>query len=1004
MCVHKIEKKMANHDKLVSRVFDNIIKSQYDNRTYRGLELSNKMRVLLISDPSTDKSAAALNARVGFMSDDPDLPGLAHFCEHMLFLGTKTYPVENDYTKFLHEHSGSSNAYTAADNTCYYFDVAPNSLSDALHRFAQFFLCPLFTESATEREVNAVDSEHEKNLQSDTWRLAQLERATCDPNHDFSKFGTGNKFTLFENPKSQGINIRDKLLEFHNKFYSSNIMSLIILGKETLEELENFVLPLFSDVSNKNVQVPDWPKHPFSPEFLKLQGHVVPVKDIQNMNIAFPVPDLQNEYHSCPTSYLAHLIGHEGPGSLLSELKSLGWANSIVSGYKPGAKGFAFFIVDLELTEEGIDHTDEIVTLLFQYLALLKKEGPQEWIFNERKNLNDITFRFKDREKPQSYVCSLASASFDYEMEDILCGSYIQTKYKPELITKVLDLLIPDTIRIAVVGKKFSDICIKTEKWYGTKYHLDPIKEKVIQSWKNVTIHPRLKLPLPNEFIPTNFELIPQENEMPKFPYLLRNTKMSRLWYKQDDYFLLPKACLNFMLESAMAYVDPLHFNMTRLFVQLVRDSLNEYTYAADLAGIQYFLRCSKAGIFLNIKGYTDKQHILLQKVMDKLTDLNFDQKRFDILKERLRRELKNFDAQQPHQHAMFYTSLIISEKIWSNEELLNCLDDITIDKVKLMVPGLLGRVHIEALLYGNISKQKAIDLMSIVENGLQLKMGSKYVMPGELLRDREIQLLDGVHLVYEVKNEVHNSSAVETYYQCGVQETRNNMLLELLVSVVAEPCYNFLRTQEQLGYIVCSGTRRSNGAQGLRILVQSEKSPSFIDGKIESFIQYFEKYLLELTEEEYKNHMDSLSLLRLEKPKKLSIQNTKYWMEISTKQYHFERDPLEVAVLATITKDELILFFKELVSCDAPKRKKLSVHILSTNCKSANDYIDGEFPCVPDLDPTNDGLIPPPPGFRRPIKIENVNEFKNSSPLYPLVPPYIHIPCPLLKPEKAKL
>ena len=75
-------------------------------------------------------------------------------------------------------------------------------------RFGQFFLEPLFTESATERELNAVHSEHSKNVASDAWRINQLERHLADPNHDFHKFGTGNLSTLDDVPKSQGINIR----------------------------------------------------------------------------------------------------------------------------------------------------------------------------------------------------------------------------------------------------------------------------------------------------------------------------------------------------------------------------------------------------------------------------------------------------------------------------------------------------------------------------------------------------------------------------------------------------------------------------------------------------------------------------------------------------------------------------------------------------------------------------------------------------------------------------
>ena len=67
-------------------------------------------------------------------------------------------------------------------------------------RFAQFFLCPLFTESATSREMNAVDNENEKNVKNDSWRIHQLQHSLSKPGHDYHKFGTGTHLqceTLF---------------------------------------------------------------------------------------------------------------------------------------------------------------------------------------------------------------------------------------------------------------------------------------------------------------------------------------------------------------------------------------------------------------------------------------------------------------------------------------------------------------------------------------------------------------------------------------------------------------------------------------------------------------------------------------------------------------------------------------------------------------------------------------------------------------------------------------
>ncbi|ETN75901.1 peptidase, M16 family [Necator americanus] len=65
---------------------------------------------------------------VGHLMDPWELPGIAHFCEHMLFLGTDKYPSENEYSKFISAHAGSTNAYTAADHTNYHFDVKPDQL------------------------------------------------------------------------------------------------------------------------------------------------------------------------------------------------------------------------------------------------------------------------------------------------------------------------------------------------------------------------------------------------------------------------------------------------------------------------------------------------------------------------------------------------------------------------------------------------------------------------------------------------------------------------------------------------------------------------------------------------------------------------------------------------------------------------------------------------------------------------------------------------------------
>ncbi|XP_060526171.1 insulin-degrading enzyme [Cylas formicarius] len=972
----KANPKMSKSD-LVYRRLDNIIKSQEDKRLYRGLELTNGMKVLLVSDPQTDKSAAAMDVNVGFLSDPKNVKGLAHFCEHMLFLGTEKYPCENDYNKFLQEHGGSSNAATYIDHTLYYFDIVPDHLKNALDRFAQFFISPLFTESATEREINAVNSEHDKNIPSDVWRINQLDHHLCDPDHPYHTFGTGNTYTLSTLPKESSINVRDELLKFHSQWYSSNLMCLAVLGKESLDELEEVVVELFGSVNNKNVKAARWETHPFKDDQLRTVVYVTPVKDLRNLNIVFPCDDYTDFYKSAPTNYLSHLIGHEGPGSILSALKARGWSNQLVGGVRTSSRGFSFFGISVDLTEEGMNHVDDIVKLVFQYINMLKKEKPLKWIQDENRDIGNMTFRFKDKESPRNYISNVVNNLQLYPLEDVLCAQYMLNEWKPELIEKALKDFVPEKVRLAVVAKAFENICDETEPWYGTKFSKQNIPLETLKVWKEAGLCDELKLPEKNEFIPTDFSLFPLDNSVTEYPVIIQDTALTRVWFKQDDKFLLPKANVMFDFVSPMAYLDPLNCNLTHMFVQLFRDALNEYAYAAELAGLKWELINTKYGLILGIGGYNNKQHILLEKIMDKLTNFKIDPKRFNIWKEHYIRNLKNFSAEQPYQHAVYYLTVLLTEHSWTKEELLASTDQLTLEMLEAFIPQVLSKMHIECLVHGNADKAKALDLVRIVEELLTAKMNMSPLLPRQLLLNRELKLEDGCHYSYEKQNGVHKSSCIEVYYQCGLQNRENNVKLELFCQLIQEPCFDVLRTKEQLGYIVFSGVRKSNGVQGLRIIIQSDRHPEYLDSRIEEFLHSMLGYISDMTEEEFSRHREALAAQRLEKPKQLSAQTNQFWSEITAQQYHFDRANVEVAYLRTLTKQDVIAFYEELLKSDASGRKKLSVHIVSTAEGGAG---------------INNGNGEAGDKSKAASVINDITVFKSAHEMYPLVQPYMNI------------
>ena len=153
------------------------------------------------------------------------------------------------------------------------------------------------------------------------------------------------------------------------------------------------VTSLFSLISNKNIEPPNWPIHPYSSDNLMKQVHIVPIKDKRTLELVFTYPDEIKHYKSSPGMYLSHLIGHESKGSLLSELKRLGLSSALLS-YYDCMEGFGFFHINVDLTEMAMNQIDQVIILIFQYIQMLKSNGPKLYIFEENKGLNFIKFNF----------------------------------------------------------------------------------------------------------------------------------------------------------------------------------------------------------------------------------------------------------------------------------------------------------------------------------------------------------------------------------------------------------------------------------------------------------------------------------------------------------------------------------------------------------------------------------------------------------------------------------
>lgn len=414
-----------------------------------------------LEDDGLRKAAAALVVGAGSFHDPPFAQGMAHFLEHMLFMGTTKYPGENEYDSFLSKNSGSDNAYTELEHTMYHMEVCQEKLFVALDMLSQFFISPLMLQDAVERELNAIESEFMLSKNSDECRWQQLFCHDCSletesekGKHPFSGFSWGNIESLKHIPDKNGVDMMKELRKFYNRNYYAQNMSLVIIGAYTLDELEKHVVESFSDVpalprvnldedgtSNdfydsraiKRVDAGTWGVTtdskiqdfgmPFSAETLGRITRIVPVKEKHSLSITWQVPPQWKNWKAKPCDYIAHLLGHEAQGSLLSALKANSWVNECYAGVGTGgyenASSHALFCIQFTLSEEGVSHWTEIVNHVYIYIGMMRhycksEEGHPSWIFDELQAIQKILHQFEDETTSEDLVESIADCLTPY--------------------------------------------------------------------------------------------------------------------------------------------------------------------------------------------------------------------------------------------------------------------------------------------------------------------------------------------------------------------------------------------------------------------------------------------------------------------------------------------------------------------------------------------------------------------------------------------------------------
>ena len=285
----------------------------------------------------------------------------------------------------------------------FHFDCAPTAFRGALERFASQFEAPLCAESATAREVRAVDSEFTQAQQSDSARLLQVQCAGAPAGHPAALFSwvrassfrpherkpcltrrhttrvQGNAKSLVADVEAANLSLRKLLLAHHSEHYRAGRMTLALVAAEPLDTLEAWVRELFGRVPSGGVARPEFAPHgSMITSSTGVLFRVPAVKEAHDLVFTFALPPLYHAYTAKPEEYASHLLGHEGAGSLLSALKARSWASALCAGVSEGGHERStaawLFSVGVTLTEAGLAAWRDVAALVFQYIRLLRKK------------------------------------------------------------------------------------------------------------------------------------------------------------------------------------------------------------------------------------------------------------------------------------------------------------------------------------------------------------------------------------------------------------------------------------------------------------------------------------------------------------------------------------------------------------------------------------------------------------------------------------------------------
>jgi insulysin len=840
-----------------------IEKSINDNREYEYLKLDNGIQCIIILDTTESMCGACLNVNIGSVNEK--IEGLAHFLEHMVFMGSKKYPDSNDFMSSINNNGGKTNAYTSDTDTNYHFTVDPSSFTEILDKFAQFFTDPLLKKEYIEREINAVDSEAKKNFLNDGWIQLELCKTLFNKEHPINHFSCGDVDSL------KIPNIYQELKSFHENNYDAKYMNLIVFtnndnkNNNNIEHIKHIVKETFGKINtNPNIEI----NRKYG-KILKNNSitYYVPNRDEHFLNILIEMKTVNNILES-PYPFIIQILSSEITDSLYEYLLNKGFVTSCEINESISYEDNTLLSLEYILTDEGLENYKEVYTIIINYFNFLldklkNNDEDLKKLYEELIQSNINNFNFWEKEDIIESIIPLTNIMKENVPREYIV-SYDIHYATFETISASAKLYFDEQFYAISLGtKKNKSICKENFPRYNVCYKTD-IFDIVIEPVKyNFTI------PVLNKYICYNLkfdETIVQSSHPLNLTNDANITKYNSFYYG-DKTFKSPIVDIRTIIKLPNILKDVETYVAMLLYLNAAYSDINELKDMAVYAGYTFYIKLDYDLLYILLSGYNEKIDLVVDLIKD-IFQKDFKTRSFKTAKFELTKNLKNYNKSSPITKLNVMFQKCIYSNYFTPDEQYKVIKNMTIQKCRDIFKKNFNNYRVNILTIGNISQDKTIEINDTVYNNLQQFEQTQDNKQIDLdLTDNIIRLKEPMVKIVKVDNDDEDNSLGAVIYdlfrfrKCNKYTNGWKSLIlfaRIYNMMVSNKFFYELRTKKQMGYIVKVNMKilDNNYYSNIFIefLIQSPKfSVKDIFKETEDFIKQENDYILnKMTEKEY--------------------------------------------------------------------------------------------------------------------------------------------------------